>query len=101
MDMYHKWKKLLSNEEKRNEWIEFYQKNDPIFSAVVDFCKQEKPNDKSVLELAIIAILDAKVKISSERHKMAHYMTRPLPQKLKEGQEAYPEDVVDFGSPGI
>lgn len=28
--------------KKRNEWIEFYQKNDPVFNAVTDFCKQKE-----------------------------------------------------------
>ena len=97
MDIYHKWKELLSDSNKRTEWIGFYIKNDPIFNAVVDFCNNEIAGNETVLELALIAILDEKVKTLTERHKMAHYMSRPLPTKLKEGQKAYPEDDIDFG----
>ena len=101
MDIYHKWKELLDNEEKRNKWIEFYRKNDPIFSAVMDFCNRKECDDKTVLALALIAILDEKVKTLTEKHKMAHYMTRPLPTKLKQGQSSYPEDVINFGDAAI
>ena len=96
MDKYFKWKQLLSDEEKRNEWIEFYRNADPMLSAVLDFCDcQSDVSKKSMLELAIIAILDEKIKMLSNRHKMAHYMTRPLPRKTEVGQHEYPEDVVD------
>ena len=97
MDIYHKWKNLLDNEEKRNEWIEFYQKNDPIFNAAMDFCNQKECDDKTALELTLIAILAEKVKTLTKEHQMAHYMTRPLPTKLKQGQSSYTEDVVNFG----
>lgn len=97
MDIYHKWKELLSDADKRTEWIGFYIKNDPIFNAVTDFCKNQIAGNETVLELALIAILDEKVKGLSERHRMAHSMSRPLPTKLKEGQKAYPEDDIDFG----
>lgn len=97
MDIYHKWKELLSDADKRTEWIGFYIKNDPIFNAVTDFCKNQIAGNETVLELALIAILDEKVKGLSERYRMSHSISRPLPTKLKEGQRAYPEDVIDFG----
>ena len=98
MDIYHKWRELLSNPDKRAEWIEFYLQHDAVFRVVVDFCNNQTTDRESVLELALIAILDEKVKTLSERHQMAHSMSRPLPTKLVDGQRAYPEDVVDFGN---
>ena len=100
MDIYHKWKQLLSDTDKLNEWIEFYERNDPTLAAVMDFCKHEcqELREEQFLKLAIIALLDAKVKTFTERAKMAHYMSRPLPTELKMGQKSYPEDIVDFGS---
>ena len=94
MDKYHKWKELLSDDDKRKEWIEYYQAHDPTFAEVLDFLKDEVDDSKK-LELAIIVLLDQKVNTLSDRAQMAHSMSRPLPRKLKLGQSAYPEDYHD------
>lgn len=69
MDKYDKWKVLLADGEKRDEWLDFYQQNYPVFAEVMDFVKSnpdcyETPDliEIAKLELSIIAILDEQVK---------------------------------------
>jgi len=95
-DIYHKWRELLSDDEKRKEWLDYYRQTDPVFHSVAEFCNHNEVADRLSLELAIIAILDAKVKTLSSEHQMAHFIKRPLPRKLEVDQHAYPEDYMDY-----
>ncbi len=74
MDKYRKWQDLLTSGEKRQEWIDFYESTDAVFAEVLDFLKAHPDSYETAdltaiaeLELAIIAILDSKVKVSQSK----------------------------------
>lgn len=74
---YDTWKELLFDDAKRRSWVDFCRKSDPMFSAVMDFCDNKKIDDISALELAIIALINEKVKKITEEWENRSCHTTP------------------------
>ena len=66
MNIENKLQDLLVDENKLNEWIGFYRRNDPIFNYVTNLCENKITCNETILKLAIVAILDQKTKNATD-----------------------------------
>lgn len=66
-DKIEKWKSLLSNRGKLDEWLMFYAENDPVFAEAADYAKKHSPDLLMLYQFVLVAVLDKKTMDETSR----------------------------------